>query len=48
MTSLADNVSGLVLNTYNSIPKTGKPVIRTNGTPEWTILSGIVAHKEGY
>ena len=45
--SLADSAAGLVLDTYDSLPKTGKPSVRSNGIVEWTIIAGLVAQREG-
>src|SRR5436190_22887168 len=47
MTSLADAVACLVLETYNSLPKVGKPSVRTNGLAEWTMIAGLVVKREG-
>lgn len=47
MTSLADDVACLVFDTYDSLPKVGKPSIRPNGCAEWTIVAGIVVKREG-
>lgn len=47
MTSLADDVACLILETYNSLPKVGKPSVRTNGLAEWTIIAGVVIKREG-
>ena len=45
--SLADNVARIVLDSYDSLPKVGKPIVRSNGVPEWTILAGVVVQSEG-
>jgi tRNA-specific adenosine deaminase 1 len=46
--NIADNVARLVLDTYNSLPKAGKPAVRSNGIAEWTVLAGLVAqHADG-
>lgn len=37
-----DRVANLVITKYNSLPRKGKPIVRTDGTPEWTTLAGIV------
>jgi tRNA-specific adenosine deaminase 1 len=46
--SLADNVAQLVLDSYNSLANRGKPIVRSNGVPEWTVLAAIVAQAEGF
>lgn len=46
-TSLADDVALLVLNTYRTLAKSGKPSVRTNGIPEWSILAGLIAQRKG-
>lgn len=44
---IADLIAKTVLDTYTtSIPKKGKPLVRSNGLPEWTIVAGIV-QKDG-
>jgi tRNA-specific adenosine deaminase 1 len=47
MTSVADEVACLVLQTYDSLPKVGKPSVRSNGIAEWTILAAIIAQRKG-
>jgi tRNA-specific adenosine deaminase 1 len=47
MISLADDVACLVVETYNSLPKVGKPLVRTNGLAEWTMIAGVVVKHEG-
>ena len=47
MTSLADDVACLVLETYDSLSKVGKPSVRTNGLAEWTMIAGLVVKREG-
>ncbi|KAF5096188.1 hypothetical protein DV451_004347 [Geotrichum candidum] len=37
-----DRVASLVISKYSSLPRKGKPIVRTDGTPEWTTLAGIV------
>ena len=39
--SLADSVASASINHYNDLPKHGKPQLRSNGVPEWTILATI-------
>jgi hypothetical protein len=46
-TSLADAVALLVVDTYSSLPKAGKPSVRPNGIAEWTILAGLVVQLKG-
>jgi hypothetical protein len=46
-TSLADNVALLVLDTYHTLTKSGKPSVRTNGISEWSILAGLIAQQKG-
>jgi tRNA-specific adenosine deaminase 1 len=40
--SLADKIARLSIDTYLQLPAKCKPVIRSNGVPEWTILAAIV------
>ena len=47
MTSQPESVARLVLSTYELFPEKGKPIIRSNGISEWTILAGIVAQNRG-
>lgn len=47
MASLADAVALLVVDTYDSLPKVGKPSVRPNGIAEWTILAGLVVQLKG-
>jgi hypothetical protein len=42
-----DDVACAVLERYDSLPKAGKPIIRSNGVHEWTILAGIVVQPKG-
>jgi hypothetical protein len=44
---VADVVAQLVRDMFESLSKVGKPVIRSNGIPEWTILAGIVVERQG-
>jgi tRNA-specific adenosine deaminase 1 len=46
-TNLANNVALLVLDTYHSLAKSGKPSVRPNGIPEWSILAGLIAQRKG-
>jgi len=45
--SIADIVARLAKDIYDSIPNVGKPVTRSNGIPEWTILAGVVVQAQG-
>ena len=38
---LADRVASSAIAHYTSLPRHGKPVIRDNHVPEWTVLSAI-------
>lgn len=41
---LADRISRAVTDTFHSLSlKSGKPIVRSNGVHEWTVLAGIVA-----
>ena len=41
---LASRITKLIVSTFNSLQtKSGKPIIRSNGIKEWTVLAGIVA-----
>lgn len=42
----ADHIAHTVINAYKKLPSKGKPIIRTNGVPEWTVLAGIVSTLE--
>ena len=35
-------IAEVCLAVYRSLPKNGKPFLRDNGQPEWTVLSGFV------
>lgn len=40
---LANRIAATVVKHFNEAPaKAGKPVIRANGVPEWTVLAGLV------
>lgn len=41
MTTLSDRIAQSSISLYESLPKHGKPTVRDNGVPEWTILSVI-------
>ena len=45
--SLADRVATLVLETYTALPSDGKPALRSNAVPEWTVLAGMVCQRQG-
>jgi tRNA-specific adenosine deaminase 1 len=45
--SLADNVARVVLDSYESLANRGKPIIRSNGVHEWTMIAGVVAQNDG-
>lgn len=38
----AEDIARACLTAYASLGKRGKPGIRSNGQPEWTILAGFV------
>lgn len=40
--SQADEIARLVIEKYKQLPSKGKPLTRTNGIREWTVLAGIV------
>lgn len=40
--ALYDRIARLVIAKFESLPRKGKPILRTDGTPEWTTLAGIV------
>ena len=45
--NIADAVTALILKTYTSLPKNGKPKLRSNGVAEWTVVAGIVCQRDG-
>jgi len=45
--SVADAVAALVLKTYVALPNNGKPALRSNGLPEWTVLAAVVCKCQG-
>jgi tRNA-specific adenosine deaminase 1 len=47
MPSLTEGVARLVLETYEALHSVGKPAVRSNGIPEWTILAGVVVQRQG-
>jgi tRNA-specific adenosine deaminase 1 len=42
----ADAVAQLIVDSFDALPRTGKPIVRSNGFPEWTVLAGIAVRKE--
>lgn len=42
MSALGDTIANLVIHQFHRLPPRGKPVLRSNGIQEWTILAGIV------
>lgn len=40
----ADDICKLVLREFDQLPSKGKPLVRSNGISEWTVLAAIVAH----
>ena len=42
----ADVVAQIVVDTFDALPKVGKPIVRSNGFAEWTVLSGIVVQQK--
>jgi hypothetical protein len=47
MPSLKEGVARLVWETYEALNNVGKPAVRSNGIPEWTILAGVVVQRQG-
>ncbi|SCW02945.1 LAFE_0F17744g1_1 [Lachancea fermentati] len=43
MTTLANQISAIVNEHYYKLKPTGKPITRSNGVPEWTVLAAVVA-----
>lgn len=41
--TLGDRIAKLLQDEYLKLSSACKPVIRSNGSKEWTVLSGIVA-----
>lgn len=39
--ALADSVAGAALAAYGALPNHGKPGVRSNGVPEWTVLAAM-------
>ena len=44
---IADAVARLAKDTYDTLPQVGKPVVRSNGISEWTILAGVIIQGQG-
>lgn len=42
----ADAVAQLIVDSFDALPRSGKPIVRSNGFAEWTVLAGIAVHKE--
>lgn len=43
-TDLGQRIADVVVGTFNKLKvKSGKPIVRSNGVREWTVLAGIVA-----
>lgn len=40
---LANRIAHAVVSTFDSLDKSGKPTVRSNGTKEWSVLAGLVA-----
>lgn len=38
---LADRIAAACLSVYDALPPKGKPRVRSNGKPEWTVLAGV-------
>lgn len=43
--TLGDTIASLVISQFNKLPAKSKPVLRSNGVQEWTVLAGIVVEK---
>lgn len=39
---LADKIASEIFETYSQLPSKAKPLVRSNGVKEWTILAGVV------
>jgi len=44
---LHDRIAQSCLARYASLPSKGKPAVRSNGQPEWTVLAGICLEEAG-
>lgn len=42
-----DKVASIVLEQYRILPAKGKPLVRSNGVKEWTVLAGVVVERGG-
>lgn len=40
---LAQKIADCVVSSFNGVPKSGKPTVRSNGVKEWSVLAGLVA-----
>lgn len=47
MAHLQDEIARTSIELYNTLPKHGKPRLRDNGIPEWTILASISLVRNG-
>lgn len=45
--TIGDRIAQACLECYRSLPPRGKPSVRSNGQPEWTVLAGICVVEEG-
>lgn len=43
LTADPNEVSKAIITKYESLPRKGKPVLKSNGVKEWTVLAGIAA-----
>lgn len=41
---IASKISAIVINEYKKLKVSSKPITRSNGVKEWTVLAGIVAY----
>lgn len=46
--SQADEIARLVIEKYERLPSKGKPLTRSNGVCEWTVLAGIAVQVRGH
>ncbi|CAN6675043.1 tRNA-specific adenosine deaminase 1 [Trichomonascus vanleenenianus] len=44
---MGDEIARAVLETYGKLPKKGKPLVKSNGQQEWTVLAGFVVELNG-
>lgn len=40
--SQADRITSAAISLHTYLPRHGKPIIRSNGIPEWTVLSALI------